>query len=177
MPAGRGAEPGRVEGEQVSGSSRRLASFMRCGICADGQSVGVDLMDREQNVFAHGHMAVDEAMSFSETFATAVAELRESIAAGEPTGEPTSWLATVEAGPEFTAVEVIMRTAVEVERELDTMVTAPDLAMAATCALIVDEAGPSPDAWRTIVAKCKVEFERTLVAYFKEANGEHDVER
>ena len=65
---------GDLEGRPVPN-----AVSMRCGVCLDGTTVGVDLLDANDKTIAHGHLDVETALEFAEQFAEALAELVASL--------------------------------------------------------------------------------------------------
>lgn len=61
--------------EDLEGNPAVNALFMRCGVCQCGDLVGVDLVDREGAVIAHGHLELDAAMEFHRMFGDAINEV------------------------------------------------------------------------------------------------------
>ena len=55
------------------------AVTMRCGVCLDGTTVGVDLLDANDKTIAHGHLDVESALEFAERYGEAIEELVTSL--------------------------------------------------------------------------------------------------
>ncbi len=56
------------------------AAEMRCGVCLDGTTIGVDLLDANGETIAHGHLDPETALVFAEQFGEAIEEVVTSLA-------------------------------------------------------------------------------------------------
>lgn len=57
------------------------ATSMAVGVCRDGQSVGVDLIDQDGKTIAHGHLDLETAIEFHQRYGETImllADLEQS---------------------------------------------------------------------------------------------------
>ncbi len=55
------------------------AAAMRVGVCLCGDMIGVDLVDRDGDTIAHGHLDIDSAEQFFRAYGEAIAEVRAAM--------------------------------------------------------------------------------------------------
>ena len=48
--------------------SKKIANEIQCRMCHGGNYIGIDLMDDDGKVYAHGHLNLDTAKQFQEFF-------------------------------------------------------------------------------------------------------------
>lgn len=58
------------------------AASMRVGVCRDGQSVGVDLLDAHGTTIAHGHLELVAAIDFINRWSDACEALLRAMGGG-----------------------------------------------------------------------------------------------
>lgn len=58
------------------------AAQMSCGPCCCCDTVGIDMVARDGNTFAHGHFDIDVAEKFWRNLGEAIVEARERINPG-----------------------------------------------------------------------------------------------
>jgi hypothetical protein len=52
----------------VNDFSKKIANEIQCRMCHGGNYIGIDLMDDDGKVYAHGHLNLDTAKQFQEFF-------------------------------------------------------------------------------------------------------------
>lgn len=51
------------------------AVFMRVGVCPDGNSIGIDLIDAVGKTIAHGHLELEQAVTFTSELNDTIQQL------------------------------------------------------------------------------------------------------
>lgn len=70
--------PDKYAGD-LDGVPTRSVRYMRCGVCKDGCSIGVDLVDENGETIAHGHLGIEQAEDFWRLYGEAIVEARDGL--------------------------------------------------------------------------------------------------
>lgn len=65
----------------LEGNPAANAAFMRVGVCPDGASVGIDLLDSAGKTIAHGHLELEQAVDFTSQLNDAIQKLIDAVPA------------------------------------------------------------------------------------------------
>lgn len=63
----------------LEGAKSPQAASIRCGVCRDGKSIGIDMQDARGETLAHGHVGLETAEQFHSDYGEIIEEFRTGV--------------------------------------------------------------------------------------------------